>query len=77
MRLLAAGIFKKIWFWTFRVTRIKRQAAGELGGEEDGIGGEVDVVREEDDVIIGVGVALVDVIVLMSTPLPYSARSRH
>lgn len=35
-------------------------AAAESGGQMDGVGGEVDVVRKEDDVIVGVGVALVE-----------------
>lgn len=33
-------------------------APAEARGERDGVGGEVDVVREEDDVVVGVGVSL-------------------
>jgi len=33
----------------------QRHAAGEAGGEIDGVGGEVDVPREEDHVVVGVG----------------------
>lgn len=38
----------------------KRDVAAETGGEVDGIGGEVDVVREEDKVIVGVREAAVE-----------------
>lgn len=38
----------------------KVDVPGELGVEIDSFGGEVDVVREEDDVIVGVGEALVE-----------------
>lgn len=36
----------------------KRNVASKAGGEGDGVGGEVDVVWKEDDVVICVGVAL-------------------
>jgi len=36
----------------------ERHAAGEAGGEVDGVGGEVDVAREDDHVVVGVGDAL-------------------
>lgn len=38
----------------------EREPAREVRGEGNVIGGEVDVVREEDDVIVGVGVATVE-----------------
>jgi len=36
----------------------ERHAAGEARGEVDGVGGEADVPRQEDDVVVGVGDAL-------------------
>ena len=39
---------------------VEREAAREVGGERNIVGGEVDVVREENHVVVGVGVALVE-----------------
>lgn len=37
----------------------ERDVAGETGRQGNGVGREVDVVREEDDIVVGVRVALV------------------
>ena len=55
---------------------VEREAAREVGGERNIVGGEVDVVREENHVVVGVGVALVEQ-TRRREPVFYNLRRRH
>lgn len=55
----------------------KLDVASEVGGKRNGVGREVDVMRKEDDVIVGIRVALVEEFISRETVFHRSRREVH